>query len=238
MIYIDGGSNTYGDELSDRTSQAWPFLLEKKLQVPVNNVAIKGKSNQHIVYDLVNYCSHSRPNLVIIGWVYTSRKMFIRRETNFLVDITAASSNSIFHSNKEMQQFQQLLFKYWSNYLHDMWNFLHQIILVQKFLDSLSIPYLMFNDSDQNDVLHLLNISSSEVEIKDRLLDAFDNTNDQQILEIEQLINSVYKLIDHENFYDFSWHLRELFEYSGHPSANQHQSILHFLLPMVTTRLS
>ena len=62
MIYIDGGSNTYGDELSDRTSQAWPFLLEKKLQVPVNNVAILGKSNQHIVYDLVNYCSQSRPD--------------------------------------------------------------------------------------------------------------------------------------------------------------------------------
>lgn len=237
MIYIDGGSNTYGDELSDRIKQAWPFLLEEKLKMPVNNVAIKGKSNQHIVFDLVNYCSHSRPELVIIGWVNLSRKMFVRRETNFLVDITATYSNSVFHSAKEMKQFQHLLFKYWSNYLHDMWNFLHQIVLVQKFLGSLSIPYLMFNDVDQNDILDLLNISSSDAIIKDRLLDALDNTNDQQILDIEKSINSVYKLIDHKDFHDFSWNLRSLFDYSGHPSAENHQSMLNFLLPMVTERL-
>jgi hypothetical protein len=118
-----------------------------------------------------------------------------------------------------------------------MWNFLHQVVLVQKFLSSLSIPYLMFNDSDHNDILHLLNISRLDLNTKDRLLDAFDNTDDKQIFEIEESINSIYKLIDQNNFYNFSWHLRKLVDYSGHPSAEQHQSILNFLLPLINNRL-
>ena len=55
MIYVDGASNTYGDDLLSPETQAWPILLGNKLNIPVLNNATKGKSNQHIVFDTIIY---------------------------------------------------------------------------------------------------------------------------------------------------------------------------------------
>lgn len=240
MIYIDGGSNTYGDELSDRLTQAWPFLLQKHVDLPVSNNALQGKSNQHIMFDLVNTCSIHRPKLVVLCWVNVSRKMFVRRENNFVVDLTASSSNSIYKNSKELEQFQNLLYRCWSNYLYDMWQFLQTVVLAQSFLKSHKIPYLMCNDVPQHHILQLLSISSQSVTIKNHLLDAFDQMDDNQILQIEKYINSTFNMIDQTNYYDFSWHFEKLVDLEGgkkHPTAIDHQTIMQFFLPKVRDRL-
>jgi len=232
MIYIDGGSNTFGDELEDQ-GQAWPYVLAKMLDRPVVNRAIKGKSNQRIVFDIVNFCSKQSPELVVIGWVNIHRKMFFRRERNLIVDISPSGQNSIFHNNSELKNFQKLLYAYWGNFVYDAWQFLHNIVLVQNFLKSKNIPYFMFNDSDQTDLLKLLTITSESVTIKEKLLDFFDEVNDDQISEIQQDMNSIFKTIDHGNFYDFSWHLKRMVKFTGHPSVENHQTIADFFLPLI-----
>lgn len=240
MIYIDSGSNTYGDELHDRVNQAWPFLLQKQLNVSVVNNALQGKSNQHILFDLVNFCVVNQPKVVVIGWVNVSRKMFVRRENNYIVDITAFSSNSVYKNSKELKQFQSLLYKYWSNYLYDLWQFLQTVLIAQSFLKAHNIPYLMFNDSNQEAIAHLLTISSQPVKIKEYLLDAFVQMNDDQILEIEKNINSMFNSIDQTNFYDFFWHLGNIVKLDNntrHPSAVDHQTIMEFFLPKIRDRL-
>jgi hypothetical protein len=240
MIYIDGGSNTYGEELPDRLTQAWPFLLQTHVGLPVVNQALQGKSNQHIMFDLVNFCSIHRPKLVVLGWVNVSRKMFVRRENNYVVDLTASSSNSTYKNSKELTQFQNLLYRYWSNYLYDMWQFLQTVVVAQSFLKSHNIPYLMFNDVPQHDVLRLLTISSQSATIKNHLLDAFDQMNDDQILQIEKHINSTFAMIDQANYHDFSWHFGKLVDLEDgtkHPTAEDHLAIMQFFLPKIRDKL-
>ena len=237
MLYIDGGSNTYGDELENREKNAWPFLLAHKLNLPVINQALKGKSNQHMVFDLVNFCSKQKPDFVVIGWVNIHRKMFVRRENNFLIDISPSGQNSVYQTHEEFKNFQTLLYKYWSNYLYDAWQFLHHVVLVQKFLESQNIAYLMFNDSDQSDLLKLLTISSEHFTIKDSLLDAFDQMDDQTISEVEHDLRSLYGLINHDDFYDFSWHILKLVQFHSHPSMQHHLELSNFFFSLIENKL-
>jgi len=237
MIYIDGGSNTYGDEIEQRETNAWPFILGNKLGIPVVNQAIKGKSNQHIVFDVLNFCAGHRPTAVVIGWVNLSRRMFVRGENNFLIDISPSGQNSIYQDQVEFKKFQTLLYKYWSNFLYDAWHFLHQVILVQRFLQSQHIPYFMFNDADSSNISKLLTISQEHSKIKDKLLDAFDLMTDDNIQNVETKLNELYRLIDHDNFYNFSWHISKIVKFSRHPSVSDHRILADFFLPLVQTRI-
>lgn len=236
MLYVDGASNVYGDDLQDR-SLAWPFLLGRELDLLVNNVAIRGKSNQHILFDLINHCVVNKPTFVIIGWQAVGRKMLVRRENNYIVDMSIISGNSVYNDCHEFKKYQQLMYKHWSNFLYDAWNFLQIVICAQNFLKSRNIPYLMFNDVDQKDVLSLLTISSADATIKDYILDAFDQMDDNTIKDVETQIKSLYHAIDHDSYYDFSWCTQKLVRLKTHPTIEEHQTIANFIMDLVTKRL-
>jgi hypothetical protein len=236
MLYVDGASNVYGDDLEDRML-AWPFVLGQDLNLSVNNVAIRGKSNQHILFDLINYCVVDKPTFVIIGWQSVIRKMIVRRENNHIVDMSIDSGNGIYNESSEFKKYQQLTYKQWSNFLYDAWNFLQIVICAQHFLKAHNIPYLMFNDVDQKDILSLLTISSADAIVKDYILDAFEHMNDTVIENIEQSINSLYYNIDHDQYYDFSWCTYKLIKFYSHPTPEQHQILADFIKDLVTKRL-
>jgi hypothetical protein len=233
MIYVDGASNTYGDELLSPATQSWPILLGNKLNIPVLNNASKGKSNQHIVFDTINYCTMLQPTQVIIAFAPVTRKFFVRRENNVTVDFSITGSNSMFGDAKEFKEFHRLLFKYWSNYLFSAWEFLQSVVLLQSFLESRNIPFLMVNSDNQSDILNLLTITTQDITIKDRLLDAFEEMNDSQIKSTEDQLNGLYNLINHQSFYDFSWHFKKLVNFSSHPTAEQHSEIANFMFTLL-----
>jgi UDP-glucose 6-dehydrogenase len=232
-MYVDGASHTYGDELLFPETQAWPILLGNKLNMQTVNNAKKGKSNQHIIFDTINYCTRESPDLVIVAFAPISRKFFVRRENNYPVDISITNSNSIFNDKHEFKEFHNLLFKYWSNHLYDAWMFLQQIVMLQSFLKSQSIPYLLINSDDQKDIKNLLSISKQNTVIKNKLLDAFDQMNDTQVLAVEHQLNKLYQLIDHNNFYDFDWHFKKLIAFDYHPTAEQHVELANFILDIL-----
>jgi hypothetical protein len=163
MIYVDGSSFTYGADLTDPSTQSWPACLSNILSTEVVNSAMPGKGNEHMIFDTINFCVENQPSLVIIGFATASRKFFVRRETNFPIDIGFANSNSIYQGHKELQQFQNLLFKYWSNHLYDCWKFLQSILYLQAFLKQREIRYLMLNTSNQQSLIDLLTISAQSL---------------------------------------------------------------------------
>ena len=170
----------------------------------------------------------------IIAFVTISRKFFVRRENNYPVNfLINGSSNSIFDDTREFKEFHRLLFKYWSNYLFSAWEFLQSIVLLQSFLKSRNIPYLMVNSDNQSDLLTLLKIAAQDASVKDKLLDAFNVMDDNQIKSTEDQLNGLYNLIDHQMYYDFSWHFKKLVNFTIHPTAEQHIEIANFMFTIL-----
>jgi hypothetical protein len=54
-LVVNGCSLTYGEGLEDPSTQAWPALLAKKLNVPVVNIAMGGTGNHRIYRKTVDY---------------------------------------------------------------------------------------------------------------------------------------------------------------------------------------
>lgn len=232
MIYVEGASLTFGDELKNPETQAWPAILSDLVQADVINNASKGKSNQHMVYDAVNYCSQNKPNLVIVAFGPLGRHLFIRRENNYMVDVSVTGSNSIYNDNKEFKEFKKLFFKYWNNTLYTVYMFLQNVLLLQSFLELRNIPYLFLNSDNIDEVLKLLTISQQDVKIKDYLLDAFCVMDDQQILQTEMQLNSLVSLLN--PLYKMDWDFRSLINFNTHPTAEQHVTLakhIQTLLP-------
>ena len=70
MIFTNGDSFTYGDELDKPYSEAWPYILSQMLNLDVVNFGENGKDNAGIVQSTKEY--HSRvarlPKIWIIQW--------------------------------------------------------------------------------------------------------------------------------------------------------------------------
>jgi len=142
-IYANGCSMTAGDELSkDIVEQVrYPSLVAKHYNVPVYNNAKGGGSNTRIVrtttQDLIDLKSQGRSPFVIIGWTAHHRFELCDQKHEWLQ----------FNAGKESKdpEFEKL---YWSKYGSDIGNiesFAVQVMLMQKFLESYKIPYLMLH---------------------------------------------------------------------------------------------
>jgi hypothetical protein len=91
----------------------------------------------------------------------------------------------------------------------------------------------MVNSDDQSDILTLLTISAQHSSIKDTLLDAFDVLDDGQIKSIEDQLNGLYNLVNHQFFYDFSWHFKKIVNFSYHPTVEHHSEIADFMFTLL-----
>jgi hypothetical protein len=68
----NGCSFTFGDELDDPKTQAWPALLAKRLGLPIVNLALPGSGNDCILRRTTEYLYKGLPKdskpLVVIAW--------------------------------------------------------------------------------------------------------------------------------------------------------------------------
>ena len=72
MILTVGDSFTYGEELTNRTLDAWPYVLSRLLSNEVLNLGKGAGSNQYIVRTVIEETAKQKFDLVIIGWSDTS----------------------------------------------------------------------------------------------------------------------------------------------------------------------
>ena len=75
MIFTNGCSFTYGDELDKPYSEAWPYILSKMLDQDIVNLGENNKDNERILQSTKEYHNKTYskpgievPRLWIIQW--------------------------------------------------------------------------------------------------------------------------------------------------------------------------
>lgn len=236
-ILICGSSYTSGDGLQDR-GLAWPYIFQELTGQSVVNTAVDGGSVDYVCYTVVKEISTCNYKNVIITWPPLGRKLLVRRENNFLINVNAMFGNALYGDSPEFKKFLRLLYKYWSNELYDVKFTLQKILLVQNFLENRKCKYLFVNTNPYN-LNHWTTLSSLSGTFKNKLLSAFDQMTDLQIVDeeneiksyITQLSSNYYNPInfnltndcDSKNLIDLETH---------HPTVDGHKYIADLILQL------
>lgn len=203
---VNGASFTSGKGLEYPDLNAWPAVFGQKMNVPIVNVSKGGSSVDYIVYSTIKELSLNDYKNVIVAWPSLRRLMLIRRENSYflhtgLVDGHFYRGGYIYTDTYEFKEYVKLYYKYWSNELYDLKMSLQQIILLQEYLKNRGCNYLFLNSNSFK--LHAwLNLSRLDCNNKRRLVDGFDEFNDDQIVGEEIEIQSLYNQLDLKHYHD------------------------------------
>lgn len=139
-VVAGGCSFTFGEELHDPATQAWPVIVAKNLNVAVENLGWPGASNEHIASLIIDYCSKNDVSntVFIVMWSHFSRQFFCRSENHrFLRNI------SITWPAEYDRDLKNLLFTKYYNEEFLFKKTLIQIIFLQNFFKANNYPYIM-----------------------------------------------------------------------------------------------
>jgi Family of unknown function (DUF6071) len=140
-----GDSFTYGEELSD-LNKSWPNRLGEKLGYAVINLGEPASSNDSIIRRLLEYLltRSDQVDLVVIGWSMLGRQEFADDVGHY--SVWPGYSGNLFQQDGSV--WRQGLVKYFNQYHNRQYyhvRYLEQVILVQNFLKSRNIKYIMMN---------------------------------------------------------------------------------------------
>ena len=129
-LYFNGCSFVWGDELEDRKNEAFPFLLQKKINCEILNDSLNGISNQRILRttllrDLKGYTA-------IIGFTSLYRTEYFSENKNWL-RINPTGGN-----HKEMKDFTMIEHEWL------IMNFINQVLVLQNYFKYNNIPFFFF----------------------------------------------------------------------------------------------
>jgi hypothetical protein len=153
-ILTNGCSFTYGDELDDPSTQAWPHVLESIMNESdsVINLSTRGASNTKILRDTIEYINKDplEIDMVIIGWTdctraefYSQRPLTNQRYKNYTGPIQVNSlwgDQSFVGSNEFFKDY----YKYWQDYSLDYTSWLMQVQLLESYLEEHNIDHKFF----------------------------------------------------------------------------------------------
>jgi len=135
MILTVGDSFTYGEELTNRTLDAWPYVLSRLLSNEVLNLGKGAGSNQYIVRTVIEETAKQKFDLVIIGWSDTSR---IETWTNGM-------PICINHNGRRGIPWVPAYYKYSYDEKFSFRTWFTQVLVLQQYLISINQPYLFVN---------------------------------------------------------------------------------------------
>lgn len=143
-LYAIGDSFTYGEELIDK-SHAWPQVLGSRLGYQVINAGEPASSNDKIVRKTLEYLTEKpKVDLVVIGWSLAGRSEYAD-ETGYY-DIWPGSRGNLFKHSNSMWRHELINHVTLHHNMEAMYKkFLQQVILMQRYLESLNIKYIMLN---------------------------------------------------------------------------------------------
>jgi len=137
MILTLGDSFTYGDELSDRVTQAWPYLLGQMLDQPVTNLGYPGTCNASMIRKLLTHTSQHRYSLVVIGWTDPNRFEAWSELIQQPVTIMPESQAGLPWTNDYYR------YSYDADWAWAQW--INQVVLAQQYLISRNQPYVFIS---------------------------------------------------------------------------------------------
>jgi lysophospholipase L1-like esterase len=143
-ILTVGDSFTYGEELDDLYN-AWPYKLGNRIRnSSVVNLGEPAASNDKILRKTIEYVLVNNVDLVVIGWSNLGRSEFADEFGYY--DVWPGYSGNLFLNDGSL--WRKELVDYVSKYhcskaIHK--KFLQTVLLLQGFLDSRKIKYVMCN---------------------------------------------------------------------------------------------
>jgi hypothetical protein len=133
-LVAHGCSYTYGCELENPSKTAFPVLVADKLGYNVDNLAIPGTSNEHILKDIVNY--QGKIDLLLIAWTCETRFEL----GNYKGDVEKFGWNLIKPvMNKTLNKVLTTEYLNWDFYIDKMF---HQHVMLQTYCEYHKIPYI------------------------------------------------------------------------------------------------
>jgi len=149
-LIASGCSFTSGYKLEHGKESAWPRLLGDKMSIPVVNLSEAGRGNSYVFSSIVDYFIENpiekQTSLVIVGVTgYHRQDFYDSYGKNFISTVPEFKDES-----------SSFIESFWKRYYNDEYyftNYLRNIIIMQEYLKSNSIKYLMFNALDTNRIL-------------------------------------------------------------------------------------
>jgi len=189
-LYFNGCSHTYGDDLANRL-HAWPALIAKHHGCDFLNDSVSGGTNDRILYRTMKLCHQF--DKIYIAWTYTSRFTRYRSDNNFDVNFNPKITNKLYGNDSDFTVYANLHYRVWHNELYAFKLWLQNIVLLQRYLESINKPYLMLNTTDNFINQWCADCKNFNNSVKSLL--CFDLMDDQQLLnehvEIQALINQI-----------------------------------------------
>ena len=143
-----GCSFTYGEELLDPATQAWPALLAEEFDHELINLGICGGSNDYIFRQAVEYTVDDRYDLIVVQWTEPSRAEVWNEWDHAPVNISANPSGGVVIDHK--LPWVKDYYKYSYDELFAFRNWAVKIVTLQQYFKSKYQPYIMIGASGLN----------------------------------------------------------------------------------------
>ncbi len=231
-LYFNGCSHTWGDDLADPARQAWPALISARLGCDFLNNSVSGGTNDRIMYQTIKHADQF--DKFYIAWTYTTRFTRYRPDNNFEINFNPSFKNTLYEKNSEFVDYATLHYKYWYNELYSFKIWLQNIILLQRYLDSVKKPYVMINASHNQIGQWTKGWPSFKNSVKSML--CFDQMNDHRLFQEHQEIQNLLAQIDLNNYVGWEdWCITDLSSVycvgaTGHLLNDGHRAIADYIL--------
>ena len=230
-LYFSGCSHTYDDDLDSR-EDAWPAVLSKKVKCQYVNDSMSGGTNDRIKYRALKYADQF--DKFYIAWTYTNRFTRYRSDNNHDVNFNIQLSNQMYGNTNEYQQYGKLHYSSWHNELYSFKLWLQDIILLQRFFESIKKPYVMINSD--NNLIDRWSVSCDLFNNSVQSIVCFDLMNDQQLHDEHTEIQNLLKQINFSKYIGWNtwWLTKMLKDYpvgnTGHLLAEGHCATAQYII--------
>jgi hypothetical protein len=143
-----GCSFTYGEELPDPRTQAWPALIAEEFDYDLVNLGACGASNDYIFRQAIEYTVDDRYDLVVIQWTEPSRMEVWHELKQQTVNVSANPAGGFVVDH--LLSWVKPYYKYSYNELFAFRNWAVKIIALQNHFKSRGQPYVMVSISGLN----------------------------------------------------------------------------------------
>lgn len=196
-LFFIGCSHTYGDDLADPHTSAWPSLIAKAKNKEFLNFAVSGGTNERIMYQTIKYVD--KFDEFYIAWTWTNRFTRYREDNNYEINFNHLLSNKTYGEDPSYYEYGKIHYTFWHNKLYAFKLWLQQIILLQTFLESKSKKYLMLNSANNQIDRWSSGWQNFNNNVKSLL--CFDSMNDDQLYAEHVEIQTLLSQIDFSKFY-------------------------------------
>ena len=229
-LYFNGCSHTYGDDLDSPATQSWPSIVANTAGCDFLNDAVGGNANDHIMYRTIKN-AHAFDK-IYIAWTYIERFTRYRADNNYVVNFNSNLNNSLYGNDSNFINYGKMHYAVWHNDLYSFKLWLQNIIMMQRYLESVKKPYVMVNTSN-NQIDRWTSSWPNFVSSVQSLL-CFDLMNDDQLYqeheEIQQLLTQIN--FDHYIGWNTWWLTKDSFATgaTGHYLSQGHEHIAKYIL--------